>query len=434
MSEQVPKPLVYVMTPVYNGEAYLRECIESVMAQTYSNWVYTIVSNCSTDRTLEIAEEYAARDRRIRIYKNRSFLRVIENHNLAFSLIPPKSKYCKPLMADDWLFPECLSEMVCVAEQNPFIGLVCANAPGYGRPAHTHTFDGTNVMRGRDICRATLLGGPQVFGTPTTQLIRADLIRKRQPFYNASNLHSDVEACFDILQESDFGFVHQVLTFIRVHETSITSQVEALESILVGELTMSVKFGPVYLTEQEQKETLECQFLHYYRALAKHFLGHREPQFWEFHRQKLGQLGYSLDKRKLTLAVLRTILDQLLWPYRVYRATQEIFGLIPPGNAFILVDENNWAVGEDIAARRRIPFLERDGQYWGSPADDATAIRELERLRQSGAGYIVFAWPAFWWLDYYTEFHGYLESEFRCILRNNNVVVFDLRGSDPVRT
>jgi glycosyltransferase involved in cell wall biosynthesis len=42
------EPLVSVVTPVYNGEIYLRECIESVLNQTYTHWDYTIVNNCST--------------------------------------------------------------------------------------------------------------------------------------------------------------------------------------------------------------------------------------------------------------------------------------------------------------------------------------------------------------------------------------------------
>jgi glycosyltransferase involved in cell wall biosynthesis len=52
------EPFVSIITPVYNGEAYLRECIESVLAQTYSNWEYIVVNNCSTDGTLRIAEGY----------------------------------------------------------------------------------------------------------------------------------------------------------------------------------------------------------------------------------------------------------------------------------------------------------------------------------------------------------------------------------------
>ena len=47
------EPFVSIVSPVYNGECYLRECIESVLAQTHTHWDYTIVNNCSTDRTLK---------------------------------------------------------------------------------------------------------------------------------------------------------------------------------------------------------------------------------------------------------------------------------------------------------------------------------------------------------------------------------------------
>ena len=112
------EPLVSVVTPVFNGEQYLRECIESVIVQSYTNWDYTIVNNCSTDGTLDIAQEYAAKDRRIRIHNNPSFVRVIENHNIAFRQISPASKYCKPLAADDMILPDCLDKMVRLAEES----------------------------------------------------------------------------------------------------------------------------------------------------------------------------------------------------------------------------------------------------------------------------------------------------------------------------
>src|SRR4051812_16288926 len=104
-------PLVSIVTPVYNGEEHLRECIESVLSQSYINWDYTIVNNCSTDRTLEIAQEYAARNSRIRVRNNETFVGVMESHNRALRQISPESKYCKVVGADDWIFPHCIEKM-----------------------------------------------------------------------------------------------------------------------------------------------------------------------------------------------------------------------------------------------------------------------------------------------------------------------------------
>jgi colanic acid/amylovoran biosynthesis protein len=103
----------------------------------------------------------------------------------------------------------------------------------------------------------------------------------------------------------------------------------------------------------------------------------------------------------------------------------EIAQVIPQGCAFILVDDAQLATGS-FGDRRPIPFLEKDGQYWGAPEDDATAIRELERLRTAGAAFIAFAPPAFWWLDHYSGFQKHLESNFKCIRKTESVVIYDL--------
>ncbi|NIV53907.1 MAG: glycosyltransferase, partial [Gammaproteobacteria bacterium] len=64
------EPFVSVVTPVYNGAKFLPECIESVLAQSYTNWEYIVVNNKSTDDTLAIAEDYARRDPRVRVHDN----------------------------------------------------------------------------------------------------------------------------------------------------------------------------------------------------------------------------------------------------------------------------------------------------------------------------------------------------------------------------
>src|SRR6059036_78108 len=118
------EPLVSVVTPVYNGEAYLAECVESVLGQTYKNFEYIIVNNCSKDRSLDIALACAKRDSRVRVHNNEKFVGVIENHNIAFSLISPAAKYCKVVSADDIIFADCLMQLIEVAEANPSVGFV----------------------------------------------------------------------------------------------------------------------------------------------------------------------------------------------------------------------------------------------------------------------------------------------------------------------
>src|SRR3954463_6723509 len=167
-----PEPRVTVLTPVYNGEPFLAECIESVIGQRYKNWDYIIVNNCSTDNTLAIATRYAEGDRRIRIVNNETFVDGITNHNIAFSLLPAESKYCKVISADDWIYPECLDRLVNVAETHPSVGIVSCYARTNKGSRASDVPAGDEVFPGRSVCRMHVLGG-RILSAPTTVLYRA---------------------------------------------------------------------------------------------------------------------------------------------------------------------------------------------------------------------------------------------------------------------
>ena len=107
------------------------------------------------------------------------------------------------------------------------------------------------------------------------------------------------------------------------------------------------------------------------------------------------------------------------------RLSQEIAELVPATDAFILVDD----FGIEIPGRKGSPFLERDGMYWGKPANDDEAIREFERMRRAGFAFVIFTWHSFWWLDYYIGFYQYLRSRFQCVRKNDCVLAFDLRST-----
>src|SRR5215470_2505285 len=96
---------VSIVVPVYQGASTLTECLTSILNQTYRHWDCTVVENCSTDGSLEIARQFAAQDPRIRVVENRTRLPALANHNAAMRQIAAGSKYCKVVFADDWIFP-----------------------------------------------------------------------------------------------------------------------------------------------------------------------------------------------------------------------------------------------------------------------------------------------------------------------------------------
>lgn len=288
------RPKISVITPVFNGERFLAEAIESVRAQTCPDWEYVISDNCSTDRTLEIAQRYAAVDPRIRVHRADTHLPIIANWNRALRQLSPEAQYCKVLHADDRLLPECLTRMAAVMEADERVGLVGAYVLADKVIECDGLPYGQSVWDGREICRNTLLGRYYLFGSPSSTMVRADLIRaKPQGFYNESNLHADFEICYEILESHHFGFVHQVLTFTRTHPGSVGNTFSRVYNPqLVEYLGMMRKYGPRFLDQPTYEKLHQDMLRAYRRIIARRLVAGRGRAYWEFHREKARHLGY----------------------------------------------------------------------------------------------------------------------------------------------
>lgn len=311
-------PLVSIVTPVYNGEAYLDECIESVLGQTYANIEYWIVDNCSTDGTRDIAERFAKRDSRVRVCNCTEFVGVIENHNRALALVSPRSKYCKVVCADDWVYPEFVARTVEFAEDHPSVAVVGSyqlsgdgenvRVRWTGLPYHS------TVVPGREICRQTLLGGRYVLGTPTSSLYRASVVKGKPKFFPHHGPGADVAACYEALVEADFGFVHQVLSYERIHEPAETSSRRKINSHVSDLLIDLIKYGPIFLTPEEHALRKEELLDEFYELLAKGIINCRGREFWTYQRDAIHKAGYPLLGLRTGRAFVTKVFDIILNP------------------------------------------------------------------------------------------------------------------------
>lgn len=135
----------------------------------------------------------------------------------------------------------------------------------------------------------------------------------------------------------------------------------------------------------------------------------------------------ATDRSRLAVVHPGLYLEKVEFAQRLLAAIEDVAAAVPPGSLLVQID--GAGCGAALAAGRpALPFVERGGEYWGPPADDAAAVAELERMRLRGARFAVVAWPAFWWLEHYPGLHAHLRTRYRVVCENERVVVFDLAG------
>ncbi|MCZ6673649.1 MAG: glycosyltransferase family 2 protein [Verrucomicrobia bacterium] len=117
MAPSTSSPLISLGLPVYNGENYIHEAIDSVLSQTYSHFELVISDNASTDRTQAICEAYAKKDSRIRYYRNAENRGAAWNFNNTFYLA--QGEYFKWAAHDDVLLPRFLELTLKALKDNP---------------------------------------------------------------------------------------------------------------------------------------------------------------------------------------------------------------------------------------------------------------------------------------------------------------------------
>ncbi len=279
-------PLVSVVTPVYNGAEYLTECIESVLAQTYENWEYTIIDNASNDATPEIAQSFAAQDSRVRHLRFEEFVDATTNHNRAIDAISPRSEFCKVVQGDDWLYPECLALMVAAASVSDTVGIVSSYQLLSDGRVHLNGLPySTTFASGREILRSTMLG-VNVTGAPTATMLRSAFVRERRPFYQEHFRHMDTEAMLWLLTQHDFAFVHQVLSFARLQHGSRSTWSSWMNTHVPEHITFLLRYGPSALESSEFRAQLRAglrSYVWWHVRQSPRVSRLRDPEFFKLH-------------------------------------------------------------------------------------------------------------------------------------------------------
>ena len=262
------KPLVAIITPVYNGAAFLRETMECVQAQDYPNLVHIVLDNCSTDETADIIAEFQNAKVPIITARNPELYPLFKNWNAAYDLAPAEAKYLRLLCADDKMSSDCTTKMVEIAETDPDILLVGTNVSKNDDPFPMFWPANQTVMDGKEVIRRFFFNEMGFFAVH--MLMRHDVMKWRKPIYDDSFVGADFETVLGILQHGKFGMVHEQLGWVRIHDASETAKTIVKKNThFVDWLNALYRHGPSVLTPKEFKSVTKRYERHYLRKTQR---------------------------------------------------------------------------------------------------------------------------------------------------------------------
>lgn len=219
----IKKPLISIITPTYNHEDFIGDCIDSLLAQDYENWEQIIIDDGSTDSTEKIISKY--KDKRI-IYikqKNKGIWNLHKNYNKA--LENSKGELIAILEGDDFWPPYKLSKQL-IAFEDPEVVLSWGNAYVANKNGNIistlirDTFKPNKSIHGTLVLKKLLLNN---FIPACTALCKKDALIKIGGFKQPENSPSvDKATWLHLAEEGKFYFVNEILGYWRTHEKQTT--------------------------------------------------------------------------------------------------------------------------------------------------------------------------------------------------------------------
>ena len=287
-------PTVSVVTPFYNTADYLGECIESVLGQTFLDFEYVLADNASTDGSGEIARRYAREDHRIRYVRFEELLPQVPNYNRALREASRKARYCKMAQADDRLMPRCLEEMVRFWDDHPEASIVGA----YTLLQDSVFLDGLDfyesLVPGREICRRYFEDGPYLLGSPTTHMYRMAEVAASDTFFDESLPFEDADKSMRLVLDGHLGFVHQVLTFVRTSNDSISTRIEDFHIDALTRRCLFHRYGSEVFPTTEASRLRRRLASRHYRILGEGVLLSKPDAFWRLHEEAANRVGLRI--------------------------------------------------------------------------------------------------------------------------------------------
>jgi glycosyltransferase involved in cell wall biosynthesis len=210
---------ILVFVPTYNSEKYLRECLDSVLNQTFQDWKCVISDDASTDKSIEIAREYEKKDSRFKVLTHEKNVGAANNWNRA-----KENNNCfatKILCADDYLMVDALKEQLNILKRNKTAIVFSERYIIFpnGKKLHPRLPKYASNISFNDAFKYYINLGRNIFGEPVTALFRTDLFVKSEGFYPKFEYSLDTSGYMAIARGHDMTFDKSIVGAFRVSKT-----------------------------------------------------------------------------------------------------------------------------------------------------------------------------------------------------------------------
>ncbi|HEY9682427.1 MAG TPA: glycosyltransferase [Oculatellaceae cyanobacterium] len=235
-------PQISICLPVYNGEQYLADAINSALTQTFSDFELLISDDCSTDSSSAIIATLAAKDSRIRHWKNEKNLGLFANYNAAMR--QARGKFIKPYAQDDFWEPTILACELEALTANPTVALVaCARriVDENGQEIKVLAeYPNNTVLTYDEVLKDNLIGLKNTIGEPSTVMFPREHLGEG---FDCGYYHlGDIEYWFRVIGKNKFLYLDEPLCRFRTHSKSTTSKNEKGLRFALDMLKMGSKY------------------------------------------------------------------------------------------------------------------------------------------------------------------------------------------------
>ena len=258
-------PKISVILPVYNAELYVRESIQSILDQTFSDFELIVLNDGSTDGSEKVILEF--QDDRIKYIKNEINLKLIDTLNLGLKLA--KGKYIARIDADDICFLDRFEKQISFLDKNPEYGIIGSFAEFFG--------DSNGVLKyveeDTDIRFALLTHNPFIH---STIMFRRSILTEYQLEFRKDQLHvEDYDLWIIMISFTKAKIIPESLVKYRMHENQISSIHSEIQKNNTAILQKKY-FTSIFDTCEKQEVLLAIFYCKFVKDQLDDFIKNRE--------------------------------------------------------------------------------------------------------------------------------------------------------------